>query len=208
MAETHAPAGRLIKRYENRKLYDTETRRYVTLDDVARLVAAGHDVRVADQKSGEDLTALMLAQAIFEGIKQGTTQVPLQVLTRLIRLGFGAARKAGEQIGEPARRARDEAERIVTGLLQRGRLPLEEALALRQEIAQSLSKTVAQTQRTLEARFHELLERSERESGVSPAIQSLKQRLLTLEAYLGEAPSGREPRGGPKPRSGRKPRKP
>jgi len=190
---------RLIKRYDNRKLYDTSTRAYVTLDELAGIISAGHELRVVDQRSGEDLTTVVLAQVVLEGLKARTAEIPRQVLTRLIRFGF-AAKGHGETPSsrEPASRAREEAERIVTDLIRRGRLPLEDALALRQEIVRSVSKAATEAQRSLEARFHSLMEWTERERGVSPAMGALRERLMTLESYLGGSrPSGaRSSRGG------------
>jgi polyhydroxyalkanoate synthesis repressor PhaR len=185
----NAARARLITRYQNRKLYDPLTKSYVTLESLARLIGAGQDVQVLDQKTGEDLTTQVLAQVIFEAVKERTASIPQMVLVRLIRLGM-SPRSADVQPAPPAvdtvSRARDEAERIVAGLLQRGRLPLEEALALRQEIADSVHRAVGEAQRGLEARFHGLMEWTERESGVTPAIQALKEKLLTLDAYLGK----------------------
>lgn len=180
---------RLIKRYGNRKLYDPLDKRYVTLLGLARLVAAGQELNVRDQKSGQDITNMVLAQVILEGVKGRSASIPRQVLVRLIRLGMRAARartSAGLASKDAAARAREEAEKIVAGLLQRGRLPLEEALALRQEIAASLHKAVGDAQRGLEQRFHSLMQWSERESGISPALQNLKQKLLTFGSYLGD----------------------
>jgi len=176
--------GRRLTRYKNRKLYDPLARRYVTLEGVARLVAAGHDVSVRDQDTRADITTAVLAQVVLEAVKQRGVAIPREVLVRLIRLGMSAG-KAGAAAESAARdaaaRARDEAEAIVSGLLQRGRLPLEEALALRQQIAASLDKAVGEAQRRLEQRIHGLMEWAERESGRSPALQRLKERLLTLE---------------------------
>lgn len=191
-------AERVIKRYDNRKLYDSEARRYVTLDALARMIGAGGEVRVVDQKTGEDLTTVVLAQIMLEGIKQRTARIPRQVLSRLIRLGLGPASAWGEWTGpqEAAAKAREEAERIVSGLLGRGRLTLEEALALRQEIAQSVHRLVSDAQKGLESRIHGLLEKSEREGGVGPSLQALKDRLMAFETLLAE------PRPGPRAGTG------
>ena len=61
---------KVVKRYANRKLYDTERSCYVTLDDIAVMVRGGDDVQVIDNKSGEDLTSVTLAQIIFEAEKK------------------------------------------------------------------------------------------------------------------------------------------
>ena len=68
---TEAPFHHLIKKYSNRKLYDTHTRRYITLDDIARLVREGRDVTVVQRDSGEDLTPAILSQIVAREERQG-----------------------------------------------------------------------------------------------------------------------------------------
>ena len=77
----------VIKRYPNRKLYDTEAKRYVTLDHIAALIQANEDVLVIDHESGEDLTNLTLSQIIFEQEKKGSGLLSRSLLTNLIRTG-------------------------------------------------------------------------------------------------------------------------
>jgi polyhydroxyalkanoate synthesis repressor PhaR len=192
----NAPAaGRLIRRYDNRKLYDTRERRYVVLGELARIVGQGEDVRVEDQRTGEDLTAVVMAQVILEGVKERTARIPGQVLARLIRLGFGAGgrRARWPEPAQAAAQARQEAERIVAGLLARGRLTLEEGLALRQEITGAVQGLVAEAQRGLEARVQRLLDGSGGE--VQPSLAGLRERLLSLDTHLAE-PSPRRRRAG------------
>ena len=69
MAE--APFHHLIKKYSNRKLYDTYTRRYITLDDIARLVREGGDVTVVQRDTGEDLTPIILSQIVAREERRG-----------------------------------------------------------------------------------------------------------------------------------------
>lgn len=76
---------RLIKRYENRKLYDTEVSSYVSLSDVADLVRGGETVRIEDNVSGKDLTAQTLMQIILEEGKSGQHVLPSDVLHDLLR---------------------------------------------------------------------------------------------------------------------------
>ncbi len=91
-------------------------------------------------------------------------------------------------------RARHEAERIVSGLVARGRLTLDEALALRQDIAGSAQRLVAEAQAGVQARLRRLLEDGQGQ-GVAPALQALKERLSTFEALLAapRAPVRRRP---------------
>ena len=152
-------APRRIRRYSNRKLYDVEKKRYVTLESLAALVAAGEELEVHDQKTGEDLTSLTLAQILLEGLKEKTARIPRQVLVRLVRLGAGPASGWTDWTGprEAAHRARAEVEKIVGGLLTRGRLSLDEALHLRQEVSRSVQGIVTEAQTGIEDGIRSLL---------------------------------------------------
>jgi polyhydroxyalkanoate synthesis repressor PhaR len=66
-----SPEPHLIKKYANRKLYDTRTSRYVTLDEIAELVRDGHDIRVVDRDTGGDLTQVILSQIVLTEEKRG-----------------------------------------------------------------------------------------------------------------------------------------
>ncbi len=86
MSETET-AGRepkVIKRYTNRKLYDTVESRYVTLDEIAEMVKQGVEVKIVDNRTKEDLTSVTLAQIVFEEEKK-KNQMPLSVLREIIR---------------------------------------------------------------------------------------------------------------------------
>ena len=80
-----APPATIIKKYANRRLYNTGTSTYVTLDDLAEMVKGGEDFVVQDAKSGEDLTRPVLTQIIFEQESRGTNLLPITVLRQLIR---------------------------------------------------------------------------------------------------------------------------
>jgi polyhydroxyalkanoate synthesis repressor PhaR len=81
----------LIKRYASRRLYNTETSDYVTLEDIAGFIRAGREVRIVDLKSGDDLTRTYLLQIIAEHESKGESVLPLAVLTDLVRSYTGAA---------------------------------------------------------------------------------------------------------------------
>jgi polyhydroxyalkanoate synthesis repressor PhaR len=180
---------RPIRRYGNRKLYDPATRRYVTLQDLAQTVAGGRDVEVIDQKTGEDLTNLTLAQVLLEGVKQGASRIPRQVLTRLIRLAAGPASAWGDwpEPRDIASRARQEAERIVSRALGRGRLSLDEAVTLRQDLGQMVHRLVGEAQSGVESRLRAVLERGEGVAGRS--LDALRGGIEAFEAYIEKTPS-------------------
>ena len=75
---------RVIKRYSNRKLYDTKDSRYVTLLQIAEMVRGGEDMQIIDNNTKDDLTEVTLAQIIYEEQKAQTRSVPLQTLRDLI----------------------------------------------------------------------------------------------------------------------------
>lgn len=75
----------LIKRYASRRLYNTETSDYVTLEDIAGFIREGRDVKIVDLKSGDDLTRQYLLQIIAEHESKGESVLPIGVLTDLVR---------------------------------------------------------------------------------------------------------------------------
>src|ERR1700730_2047385 len=75
---------RIIKRYSNRKLYDTKDSRYVTLLQIAEMVRAGEEVQIIDNNTKDDLTEITLAQIIYEEQKAHSRNAPLQTLKELI----------------------------------------------------------------------------------------------------------------------------
>ncbi len=83
MADTDKPL--LIKRYASRRLYNTETSDYVTLEDIAGFIRAGREVQIVDLKSGDDLTRQYLLQIVAEHESKGENVLPIGVLTDLVR---------------------------------------------------------------------------------------------------------------------------
>ena len=83
MADKSAPL--LIKRYASRRLYNTETSDYVTLDDIAKFIRDGREVQIIDLKSGDDLTRQYLLQIVAEHESRGENVLPLGVLMDLVR---------------------------------------------------------------------------------------------------------------------------
>lgn len=79
-----APDPIVIRKYENRRLYDTENSRYINLDDVARIVRGGREVLVVDARTGDDVTRFVLAQVILEESKR-PDGLPLAILREIVR---------------------------------------------------------------------------------------------------------------------------
>ncbi len=117
---------RLIKRYESRKLYDTEESRYVSLEEIAAWIREGQDVRVLDNATSADVTAQTLTQIILEEGRKGTASLPSELLHDLVRMGERAVSSGVEHVQHgvdrlvqasfdrlgPVRRAREEMSRL------------------------------------------------------------------------------------------------
>lgn len=116
----------LIKRYANRKLYNTETSRYITLKGIAELIETGDDVRVIDNETGDDITNVALSQILVDS-ERSNSAVPKGLLSNILHRGgdalYGALRRgvdeAGDGLGEVRRSVRrfvrlreDEASRL------------------------------------------------------------------------------------------------
>ena len=87
----------LIKKYENRRLYDTVNSRYVNLEEVASLLQKGYDVRVVDALSGHDITRLVLTQIIVEDAKAPNSTFPIEVLRQMV-VASGRATQTGARL--------------------------------------------------------------------------------------------------------------
>ena len=113
---------RLIKRYESRKLYDTEESRYVSLDEISGWIRQGQEVKVVDNATGADVTSQTLTQIILDEGRRGTSFLPSELLHDLVRMGERAVSSGFEQVSNgvdrlvqasidrlaPVRRVREE----------------------------------------------------------------------------------------------------
>jgi polyhydroxyalkanoate synthesis repressor PhaR len=93
----------LIKRYANRKLYNTQTSRYITLKGISELIEAGEDVRVIENETGQDITNVALSQILVDSERQGR-EVPKSLLSDLLHRGgdvlYGALRRGVDDASE------------------------------------------------------------------------------------------------------------
>jgi len=139
----------LIKRYSNRKLYDTQSRRYITLAEIGELIRQGQDIQVIDHSSGTDLTEIILLQIIFEQEKKLGSKLPQALLSRLIRTGgntLNALRSSLHAFLDPNGYMETEIKRRLLFLEQRGQLAMTErqrleGLLLSPDLAAPLEET-------------------------------------------------------------------
>lgn len=139
----------LIKRYANRKMYDTEAKRYITLDGIAELIRQQQDVKVIDHESGEDITAVTQAQIIFEQERKIKGGVPHTVFTSLIQAGNDTLSQLRHALIPPADWQKEidaEIEARVQKLIQMGRITDDEGLHILDVLLKPADGTV-QTER-------------------------------------------------------------
>jgi polyhydroxyalkanoate synthesis repressor PhaR len=108
---------RVVKRYQNRKLYDTQNSCYVTLDEIGQMVKQGEDVKIIDNRTGDDLTSVTLTQIIFEEEKKKKSLLPLATLKNIIQSGgeslAGFFQKSLNTGVSSITNVKDEAEKVI-----------------------------------------------------------------------------------------------
>jgi polyhydroxyalkanoate synthesis repressor PhaR len=105
------PERHLIKKYANRKLYDTRTSRYITLDGIAELVRDGHDIRVVDRVNGNDITQVILSQIVLTEEKRGPQ--------RLVGAGAESLQERGQALLDYVRKTLNVPGDLVTEVERR-----------------------------------------------------------------------------------------
>lgn len=180
VAEGAAPVRepKIIKRYTNRKLYDTVESRYVTLDEIAEMIKAGQEVKVLDNRSKEDLTSVTLAQIIFEEEKK-TSKMSLRMLRDLIRHGGERAQAFVEERVEAARAVAGEK---VATLLTKSAQTGDKA----KELVAASQEAVAQFQKRVDDRVRTAIEGFQNVPELKKEIQTLQERIVELEKRLQE----------------------
>jgi polyhydroxyalkanoate synthesis repressor PhaR len=192
-----APEGRrepkVIKRYTNRKLYDTVESRYVTLDEIAQMIKGGAEVKVLDNRTKEDLTSVTLAQIIFEEEKK-RSQMPLGVLREIIRHGGEAVAvfyqdKLGNRLSERIEEMKNRTEALrenieqkvrgVTSLLRGSEekgSPVKDVLAAGQTAVEEIRAKVDQSVKQALDSFST--------GGIAQEIEKLQRKIESLEKKL------------------------
>ncbi|RKG61615.1 transcriptional regulator [Corallococcus sp. CA054B] len=212
-APSNTKEPKIIKRYTNRKLYDTVESRYVTLDEIAAMIKEGTEVRIVDNRTKEDLTSVTLAQIIFEEEKK-KNQMPLSVLREIIRHpGESISGFIQKEVSPRVASIREEAEQRLDKLLRREdgspqEAPSEEAPAAAAapapqsaegnaanlnpaELLKASQRAFEDFQRRIDERVKQVVENL---TGNLPALgrdmQALSQRLEELEKKLDAVEKG------------------
>jgi len=193
---------RVIKRYPNRKLYDTEEKKYITLDGIAELIRDGEDIKVIDHTTEEDLTAVTLSQIIFEQEKRSGGFLPKSVLAGLVQSGGDTVNSLRRSLTAPLgllNQVNEEIENRLDTLVSRGEIDKEDAANLRQKLM-SLGSNVADSVPSPGEQINRLLgsrgvpSKDEVEQ-LSNQIEQLSTKIDSLidESDKGQSPTSNEP---------------
>jgi polyhydroxyalkanoate synthesis repressor PhaR len=128
----------IIKKYANRKLYDTRDKQYLTMDRLAELIKAGEEVSILDNETGEDLTSPIVSQLLAREKRDDEKAVPSGVLIQMLRKGrgtlFGYGKKYLSLWQSAFTMSRDEIEKLVNALVKDKELSEVEGKSLKKEI--------------------------------------------------------------------------
>lgn len=184
---------RVIKRYANRKLYDTQRSRYVTLEQIRDMIKAGEEVQIVDNTTKEDLTAVTLAQIIFEEEKR-TSFLPLTALQNIIQSGGQSIQTFATTAGDKVRgifRRKDgtegEAETEAPAADTTDTKPVEgEHPTKLRELLDRSQATFEEWQKKVDERIRHAVESVQPWSALEKELRNLTQRLGELEKKLDE----------------------
>ncbi len=181
----------VIKRYPNRKLYDTEAKKYITLDGIAKLIREGEEIVVIDHTTEEDLTAVTLTQIIFEQEKKSSGFLPQSVLTGLVRAGGDTVNSLRRNLTTPLellKHVDDEIEKRLQTLVERGEIARDEAVKVRDKLLSANAKASIPGQQHLERVFSNRGIPSRNEiDDLTAQIELLSAQLDTLVAQQNES---------------------
>lgn len=154
--------SRTVKRYANRKLYDTADKRYVTLDQIATLIREGEEIKVIDNESGEDLTSVTLSQILVEQEKKREGGLPKTFLNELVKSSttlFDYLRKTLGSWLSAAHISEEAIEKNIDELVKKGQLSLEEGRRLKRDIVDRTREYLDRIDQTIEARVAEAMKK-------------------------------------------------
>ena len=154
---------RTIKRYSNRKLYDTEDKRYITLEQIAVLVRENQDIKVVDNQTGEDLTTVTLSQILLEQEKRKETSLPKSFFTNLIQRSttqvMDFTKKNVLSWFDSSFGSEQEVEANIDKAVASGEVSQDEAKKLKDEIRSRTASFKKKMDEMIERRVQDVLER-------------------------------------------------
>jgi len=173
---------RIVKRYQNRKLYDTQNSCYVTLDEIGQMVKQGEDVKIIDNRTGDDLTSVTLTQIIFEEEKKKKSLLPLATLKNIIQSGGESLASLLQKPLTSISNVKGEAEKVIDKIKDE----FEDGGTFIKDFLQRAHKSVDDLQHKVEERFKNPFGKNLQSKlpQLKNEIRSLRKKVATLERRL------------------------
>ncbi len=192
-----------IKKYANRKMYDTHDKRYVTMDQLSELIKQGEEVMVIDNRTGEDITTAVISQLIGRDNKEKDKTVSSQLLMQLLRKGGGTltdyAKKYMALWQGAFNMAEDELTPLVNRLVKNKELSISEAGRLKKEILGYTSTLKSWISESIDKRVGEVLQSmnlptNDQLKALSAKVETLSKKVRQLEKAQTAAPKKPAPK--------------
>ena len=168
---------RVIKKYPNRKFYDTWNSSYVTLEDIANMVKRGYDIKVIDNKSGEDITPIILSQLFFEEGKKRKATLPINVLKKLIMGGEDSITQFFSRLTQSSIQSiKDKSDKFIDST--------DDGLAKMKDMLLSTQKMLDDFQKRVDQKTKDFLERLALAPSQAREIEMLQQKVEDLEEKI------------------------
>jgi polyhydroxyalkanoate synthesis repressor PhaR len=171
---------KLIKRYTNRKLYDTERSSYVTLEEIADMVRAGEEVRIVDNRTGEDLTTVTMAQIVYEEEKKAKRVLPLHSFRMIIQ----QPTEFMQRLSRPMVEFREQTQQQFERLKKRAEAQQEEILLPIREFLEGLQRNIEELQDSVDERIRDSMDALTHVPDVANELAQLRARTAELEKKL------------------------
>ncbi len=179
-----------IKKYANRKMYDTHDKRYVTMEELSELIKQGEEVMIIDNRTGEDISTAIISQLIGRDNKEKDKTVSSQLLMQLLRKGGGTltdyAKKYMALWQGAFNMAEDELTPLVNRLVKNKELSISEAVKLKKEILGYTSALKSWIGESIDKRVGEVLQSmhlptNEQLKALSAKVEALSEKVRQLE---------------------------
>ncbi len=174
---------KLIKRYSNRKLYDTERSSYVTLEEISQMVRDGSELRIVDNKSGEDITSVTLAQIVFEQEKKDKRTLPMQALRDMIRSPSDFISRLSRDVSDMREDAKTQVEKVKRTAAQQQ----ADVVAPVREFLDSIPRALEEVQARIDLRIGESFEQLKHLPETVDQVKRLKAEVARLQKKLSDA---------------------
>lgn len=173
---------KIIKRYPNRKLYDTEKSQYITLEDIVSFISEGIEFKVIDNKNKEDITSLILSQIIYESEKRKQRLMPIDFMKKIIQYGEDAVQEMFGKLNIGDKIGFKDAEKKFKDLFKKG----EEGKGKLKEFISGAQFSVQDFEKKIDSAIQEAISRVPGLSEIINELKELRNELKNVKKRVGK----------------------